>query len=112
MSLGGFQNILYFGLVFCGLASIIVLISVVFTVFFLDRQIRTCPECRHRSTGYITHTEEIESSTHIDYRGGRGVRVKKEHFVDHYKCEFCGHQWTRAVKRTDRTPHNPLPSGK
>ena len=105
-------NIFYPIFVFCGLAVAIVLISVALTVLFLDRHIRTCPECRRRGVGYIVNTETVESNTHFDYRGGQGAKVKKEHLVDHYKCEHCGYQWTRTIKRKERIPHKPLPGNK
>ena len=108
MSLSDFINILYPTLLICGLVTAIILISVVLTVLFLDRHLRACPECHRRGTGYIVDTETLESNTHIDYRGGQAARVTKEHLVDHYECEHCGHQWTRTIRRTERTPHKRL----
>ncbi len=102
-----FSTVLYLMLVLCGLLSALLAAVVYFTINSLDRRFRRCPECGQTGTGYIYDTEIIESTAHIDYRVNNPMRTKEVRTVDQYECEQCGHQWTRTMERTERTPYKP-----
>ncbi len=103
----GFSELFYLMLVLC-VFLIVLLASVVFlTIHVLDRRFRRCPECHRTGTGFIADTETFESSPHIDYRQNNPVSTIEVRRVDHYKCEQCGHQWTRTSERVDKTPYQP-----
>ena len=72
--------------------------------FFVDRKLRSCPNCKRRAAGKITKTEIEPLGEIVDHRGRKSVRVKSEKVTDHYKCKHCEHIWMRTFERKEQTP--------
>ncbi|MBL7162042.1 MAG: hypothetical protein ISS57_05495 [Anaerolineales bacterium] len=97
--------IVYPILVACFLFGIILVISFVIAVVWLqyvDRRLRECPKCRRKAAGIIVDTKTVRLKRHIDRKGLKPVRITEEQVTDQYECEFCGHTWTRSLKRIQR----------
>ena len=71
---------------------------------YVDNNVRGCPECETRGSGYIINTEVLNSSSHVERKGLRRYRITEEHLVDTYQCSNCHHEWTRTLNQKTRMP--------
>ena len=99
------NDIFYPGLIICGLlivGGLVIFATTSWLFKVTDGRLRRCPNCERKGAGYITHTDTIESNSHMDFKGRTAVRVTNEAFEDHYECEHCGHTWMIPFSRTTR----------
>jgi hypothetical protein len=99
------RAILYPSALICLLFGVIILVGIGFSYLWLaamHQQLSKCPHCQRRGAGDLTETVVISSENHMDYKRYPPTRVTVKTLEDHYKCQHCGHQWTRTMKETTR----------
>lgn len=111
----GWLDIFYPSLLICGMVGIVFLVSVVSSYLWLtwvNKQATKCPECGKTGAGELIESKEINSRIRTEWRtrkslfrqDTRPIRVKEETHEDHYKCQYCGHQWIKTAQWTQTIP--------
>ena len=111
----GWADILYPLVLMGGICGIFLLVSIGLSylgLVWMSRRAAKCPECGKVGAGELAETEMINSMVHTQTRTHLGlfrletrpVQVTEETYEDHFKCQHCGHQWTRTAKWTKTSP--------
>ena len=108
------------------LFGIMILVGIVSSYLFLvwlGKEMTKCPECGKRGAGELVESKVINSRVYTEWKQARSlfnrgpsqrqpIQMTKETYEDHFKCEYCGHQWTKTGqerKRTQRPSPPPQP---
>ena len=104
MILSDFGFYLLLCLLWVGIFIVFWSISGFLIYLFVDRKLRSCPNCKQRSAGKIIQTDIEPLGEVVDHRGRKSVRVKSERVTDHFVCQHCDHTWMRTFERKEQTP--------
>lgn len=109
------DNFIFPLFVVCGLFGVLILGAIVISYLSLRwfySEVTKCPECGRRGAGEYLDSEVISSSSTIEQKNtltlfggnpGQRVRITEKKHEEHYRCERCGHEWTKIAreKKTD-----------
>lgn len=103
-------------LLVCGFFGVLILFGILMSYVslrWLHSEMTKCPECGRRGAGEFLDSEVVDSKTYIE-RGsattrffgdaGKQVRITEQTYAEHYRCEHCGHEWTRSAQEKKTTP--------
>ena len=93
-------------------------VGIGFSYLWLVRLIKEttkCPECGKREAGELVESKVVDSRVYTEWRDTwsifnrdprrrRPIQVTEKTYEDHFKCEYCGHQWTRIAQERKRSP--------
>jgi hypothetical protein len=103
-------------LLVCGLFGLIILAGIgmsYVSLLWFNAQMTKCPACGRRGAGEFLDAQVVDSKSSIERRstafrfGGqadRRVRVTEKTYEEHFRCEHCGHEWTRTAREKNTTP--------
>jgi predicted RNA-binding Zn-ribbon protein involved in translation (DUF1610 family) len=111
----GWADVLYPLALMSGVCGIFLLVSIGFSylgLVLMNRRATKCPECGKGGSGELIESEMINSVVRTEMRTHLGlfrqekrqVQVTEETYEDHFKCQHCGHQWTKNAKWTKTSP--------
>jgi hypothetical protein len=113
-----FVDIIFPVLLVCGFFGVILLMGIVGSYFWLrwiHAQMTTCPACERKDAGEFVDSQTLESKASVEWSGEQKrfgqilgnpqrIRVVEKTIEDHFKCQFCGHEWTTTAREKTRTP--------
>jgi DNA-directed RNA polymerase subunit RPC12/RpoP len=102
-------------LLVCGVFGAFILLGIGISYVSLRwfyAEMAKCPECGRRGAGEFLDAEVVDSNSRIETkntsmrRGGtpaQRVRITETTHNEHYRCEFCGHEWEKITheRKTD-----------
>jgi len=105
-------------LLLCGLFGIIILVGIGFSylwLVWLGKEATKCPKCGERGAGELVESKVIHSRVYTEWkdtprvfsrdpRRRRPIQVTEKTYEDHFKCKYCGHQWTTTARGKERSP--------
>jgi ribosomal protein L37AE/L43A len=110
------NNFLFPLAILCGLIGILVLVGIFISYLSLRwfySEISKCPECGRRGAGEFLGSEVVESTSSMEHRntlslfGGnpsQRVRISETTHEERYRCEYCGHEWTKTARQKTSEP--------
>lgn len=112
------SNFVFPVLLLCGLFGIILLVGIGFSylwLVWLDKEATKCPKCGERGGGELVESEVIHSRVYTEWRDTprmfsrdprrrQPIQVTEKTYEDHFKCKYCGHQWTKTAQERKRSP--------
>lgn len=104
-------------LLMCGLLIVILLVGIGFSylwLVWLGKQATKCPKCNKKGAGELVKSEVIHSNVRTEWKDmglfRRGssqrqrIQVTEKTYEDHFKCEYCGYQWTTTAQEIKHDP--------
>ena len=105
-------------LMICGLFGVILLVGIGSSYLWLvwsGKEATKCPECGKRGAGELVESKVIHSRVYTEWKEAWGIfgrdlsqrqliQVTEKTYEDHFKCEHCGHQWTRTAQERKQSP--------
>ena len=108
-------DVIFPSLIVCGIFAIMLAVGIGFSyvwLVWLNKRATTCPACGKTGAGELVESEVIDSSAHLEWKthssrflqNAGPVRVTEKTYEDHFKCRYCGHQWTETAQEKKRGP--------
>lgn len=115
-------DVFYPSLLICAPLIVIFLVTVGVCYLWLtwwSKRATRCPECGKKGAGELTESQLINSTVRTEQRTHYGLfrqeqrptQVKEETYEDHFRCQYCGHQWVKTAQWTQTIPEKkPSPA--
>jgi transcription elongation factor Elf1 len=111
------HNFVFPVLLLCGFFGIILLVGIGSTylwLVWLDKEATKCPKCGKKGAGELVETKVLQSRVYTEWkdtprifsrdpRRRQPIQVTEKTYEDHFKCKYCGHQWTTTSQERKRS---------